>query len=51
MLPPQMLSYRFTSLIGDTSYTFSVRAANNVGIGQFVNLTTTTHAGGKTVQL
>ena len=42
-----MLSYRFTSLIGDMSYSFSIRTATNEGIGQFVNITTSTYAGGK----
>ena len=42
-----MLSNRFTSLTGDTSYSFSIRAATNGGIGEHSNITVTTHAGGK----
>ena len=45
-----MLSYRFTSLTGDMSYSFSIRAATKGGIGQFVNITTSTHAGGEKQQ-
>ena len=42
-----MLSYRFTSLTGDMSYSFSIRAATKGGIGQYANITTRTHAGGE----
>ena len=42
-----MLSYRFTSLTGDKSYSFSIRAATNGGIGEYSNITVSTHAGGK----
>ena len=45
-----MLSYQFISLTGDVSYSFSIRAATNGGIGQYANITTSTHAGGEKQQ-